>query len=83
VFGYKVHVKTDLGFGFVSKVEATPASVHNSRVDLSESGRVVYWRARWWYSRKSRSSMSSPRLMSFSSISFQAMILRDYSSTMF
>ena len=42
VFGYKLHVKTDLDCGLVRAVEATPASVHDSRVDLSEPGEVVY-----------------------------------------
>jgi IS5 family transposase len=42
VFGYKLHVKTDLEFGLVRAVEATTASVHDSRVDLSLPGEVVY-----------------------------------------
>jgi IS5 family transposase len=42
VFGYKVHVKTDLDYGLVRAVEATTASVHDSRVDLSLPGEVVY-----------------------------------------
>jgi len=42
VFGYKLHVKTDLDLGLVRAVEATSASVHDSRVDLSEPGEVVY-----------------------------------------
>lgn len=42
VFGYKLHVKTDLGLGLVRAVEATTASVHDSRVDLSLRGEVVY-----------------------------------------
>jgi IS5 family transposase len=42
VFGYKVHVKTDLGFDLVRAVAVTSASVHDSRVDLSEPGEVVY-----------------------------------------
>ena len=42
VFGYKVHVKSDLGLGLIRAVEATSASVHDSRVDLSELGEVVY-----------------------------------------
>jgi IS5 family transposase len=42
VFGYKVHVKTDLGFGLIRAVDATSASVHDSRVDLSLPGEVVY-----------------------------------------
>jgi transposase, IS5 family len=41
-FGYKLHVKTDLDYGLVRAVEATPASVHDSRVDLSLPGEVVY-----------------------------------------
>lgn len=42
VFGYKVHVKTDLDLGLIRAVEATTASVHDSRVDLSLPGEVVY-----------------------------------------
>ena len=41
-FGYKVHVKADLIHGLIRDVEATPASVHDSGVDLSEPGEVVY-----------------------------------------
>jgi IS5 family transposase len=41
-FGYKLHVKTDLDLGLIRTVEATPASVHDSRVDLSLPGEVVY-----------------------------------------
>jgi IS5 family transposase len=41
-FGFKLHVKTDLGFGLVRAVTVTSASVHDSRVDLSEPGEVVY-----------------------------------------
>jgi IS5 family transposase len=42
VFGYKLHVKTDLEYGLIRAVEATSASVHDSRVDLSLPGEVVY-----------------------------------------
>jgi len=42
VFGYKLHVKTDLECGLVRAVEVTTASVHDSRVDLSLPGEVVY-----------------------------------------
>jgi IS5 family transposase len=42
VFGYKLHVKADLEYGLVWAVEATTASVHDSRVDLSLPGEVVY-----------------------------------------
>ena len=42
VFGYKLLVKTDLGFGLVRAVAVTSASVHDSRVDLSLPGEVLY-----------------------------------------
>jgi IS5 family transposase len=41
-FGFKLHVKTDLEYGLARAVEATSASVHDSRVDLSLPGEVVY-----------------------------------------
>ena len=41
-FGFKLHAKSDLDLGLIRAVEATPASVHDSRVDLSEPGEVVY-----------------------------------------
>ncbi len=42
VFGYKLHVKTDLDHGLVRSLDVTGASVHDSRVDLSLPGEVVY-----------------------------------------
>jgi IS5 family transposase len=41
-FDFKLHVKTDLDLGLIRAVEATPASVHDSRVGLSEPWEVVY-----------------------------------------
>jgi len=41
-FGFKLHAKMDLGHGLIRDLETTPASVHDSRVDLSELGEVVY-----------------------------------------
>jgi len=41
-FGFKLHVKTDLGFSLVRAVAVTSASVHDSRVDLSLPGEVMY-----------------------------------------
>lgn len=41
-FGYKLHAKMDLDHGLIRCLEATPANVHDSRVDLSMSGEVVY-----------------------------------------
>lgn len=42
VFGFKLHVKTGLDRGLIRAVDASSASVHDSRVDLSEPGDVVY-----------------------------------------
>jgi IS5 family transposase len=41
-FGYKLHVKTDLTYGLIRAIKTTTASVHDSRVDLSRRGEVVY-----------------------------------------
>jgi IS5 family transposase len=41
-FGYKLHTKADNDHGLVRDLEVTSASVHDSRVDLSEPGEVVY-----------------------------------------
>jgi len=41
-FGYKLHMKMDLDHGLVRELEVTPANVHDSRVDLSLPGEVVY-----------------------------------------
>ena len=42
VFGYKLHAKMDLGHGLIRELEASAANVHDSRVDLSRRGEVVY-----------------------------------------
>ncbi len=41
-FGYKLHMKMDTDHGLIRDLEATPANVHDSRVDLSLPGEVVY-----------------------------------------
>jgi len=41
-FGYKLHTKSDVDLGLIRDLETTTASVHDSRVDLSEEGEVVY-----------------------------------------
>ena len=41
-FGYKLHMKVDTDHGLIRDLEATPANVHDSRVDLSLPGEVVY-----------------------------------------
>jgi len=41
-FGYKTHIKTDLGFGLIRDIETTPANVHDSQVDLLNEGEIGY-----------------------------------------
>ncbi len=41
-FGYKLHAILDRGYDLIRKITTTTASVHNSQVDLSEEGGVVY-----------------------------------------
>ncbi|MGC9445442.1 MAG: IS5 family transposase [Candidatus Methanospirareceae archaeon] len=41
-FGYKVHSKIDTDFGLIRELETTTAAVHDSQVDLSNEGEVVY-----------------------------------------
>jgi len=41
-FGYKLHTKLDLEHGLIRELETTTASVHDSQVDLSKKGEVVY-----------------------------------------
>ncbi len=41
-FGFKLHAKVDVDLGLLRDLETTTASVHDSRVDLSRPGEVVY-----------------------------------------
>ncbi|MEA2075413.1 MAG: IS5 family transposase [Euryarchaeota archaeon] len=41
-FGYKLHTKQDTEYGFIRELETTTASVHDSQIDLSKKGEVVY-----------------------------------------
>jgi IS5 family transposase len=41
-YGFKLHSKTDVDYGLIRDLETTPANVHDSKVDLSEEGEVVY-----------------------------------------
>ena len=41
-FGYKLHTETDTERGLIRDLETTPASVHDSRIDLSRPGEVGY-----------------------------------------
>ncbi len=41
-FGYKLHSKLDMDYGLIRDLKTTTASVHDSQVDLSREGEVVY-----------------------------------------
>jgi len=41
-FGYKQHTKTDMAHGLIREVEVTTASVHDSQIDLSQPGEIMY-----------------------------------------
>jgi len=41
-FGYKVHTLVDNKHTIVRKIEVTTANVHDSKIDLSEEGQIVY-----------------------------------------
>ena len=66
-FGYKLHMKMDLCHGLIRELEATAANVHDSQVDLSEPGEVVYRdkayfgvRSRGWDATMKRASRGHP-----------------------
>ena len=42
IYGFKLHSKSDVDRGLIRDLETTTASVHDSRVDLSKPGEVVY-----------------------------------------
>lgn len=41
-FGFKLHSKMDMDFGLIREFHTTTASLHDSQVDLSKEGEVVY-----------------------------------------
>jgi IS5 family transposase len=41
-FGFKLHEKVDVGYGLIRAIETTAASVHDSQVDLSVEGELIY-----------------------------------------
>jgi len=41
-FGYKLHTKEDCDFGLIRALEVTTASRHDSQIDLSNKGEVIY-----------------------------------------
>ena len=66
-FGNKLHIKMDLDHGLIRELEATAANVHDSQVDLSRPGEVVYKdkgyfgvRSRGWDATMKRASRGQP-----------------------
>jgi IS5 family transposase len=41
-YGFKLHTKLDVDRGLIRDLDTTPANVHDSQVDLSRPGEVVY-----------------------------------------
>lgn len=41
-FGYKLHQKTDIDYHIIREIETTTASLHDSQVDLSVEGELVF-----------------------------------------
>jgi IS5 family transposase len=41
-FGHKLHTLTDMDYGLIRRLETTTAEIHDSQIDLSEPGEVVY-----------------------------------------
>ena len=41
-FGFKLHTKMDIDHALIRELETTPANIHDSQVDLSRKGEVVY-----------------------------------------
>ena len=67
VFGNKLHIKMDLDHGLIRELEVTAANVHDSQVDLSRPGEVVYKdkgyfgvRSRGWDATMKRASRGHP-----------------------
>ncbi|NMC60052.1 MAG: IS5 family transposase [Candidatus Methanofastidiosa archaeon] len=41
-YGHKLHTITDMDYGLIRRLETTTAEVHDSQIDLSQQGEVVY-----------------------------------------
>jgi len=41
-YDYKLHTLADIDYGLIRKIETTTAKVHDSQINLSESGEIVY-----------------------------------------
>ena len=52
-FGYKLHTKEDCDFGLIRALDVTTASTHDSQIDLSEKGEVIY-RDRGYFGAESK-----------------------------
>jgi IS5 family transposase len=52
-FGFKLHQKTDIDYHLIREIETSTASLHDSQVDLSVEGEVVF-RDRGYFGKKAK-----------------------------
>lgn len=50
--GYKLHIKTDIGHGFIREYETTTASLHDSQVDLVKERDILVLRDKGYFGVK-------------------------------
>ena len=55
-FGYKLHILMDKDYQFIRRIETTTASLHDSRIVLSQKGETVY-RDKGYFGVKPKASM--------------------------
>ena len=55
-FGYKVHTKPDVDYGFIREYDVTTASTHDGDIDLVESGDIAAYRDKGYFGKKLKSN---------------------------
>jgi len=61
-FGYKLHILQDKDHQLIRRIATTTASLHDSRIALSEKGETVY-RDKEYFGVKPRASMDKTKTM--------------------
>lgn len=51
-YGYKSHIKIDVGNHLIRKLEVTTASLHDGEVDLVETGDIIAYRDKGYFGKK-------------------------------
>lgn len=54
-FGYKIHTKPDVDYGFIREYDVTTASTHDGDIDLVESGDNAAYRDKGYFGKKLKS----------------------------